>query len=118
MTCTPLWVTHYLRTHSCTAHVLQCYSATVHLLRSFSRVCSAVVYHLGVSPATSIQHNVCHDVESYTYGAFGIYLDQASTFVNVSYNLVYRTQCAGFFQHYGRNNTVVNNIFAGELQVE
>lgn len=70
------------------------------------------IYHLGVSPRTSIDHNVCHDVESYTYGGFGIYLDQASSFVNVSSNLVYRTQCAGFFQHYGRGNTVVNNVFA------
>ncbi len=74
------------------------------------------IYTLGVQPDSVISGNVIHDVRTgelaTTYGGWGIYLDEGSTGFTVKENLVYGCGSQGFHQHYGRENQVVNNIFA------
>jgi uncharacterized protein (TIGR03437 family) len=66
-------------------------------------------------------HDIAHDPTGNGYGGWGIYLDQGSSFVTVTNNLVYNTLASGFtynaslsgtYQLNGTPNTVANNIFA------
>ena len=70
------------------------------------------IYNLGVSAGLLIDHNVCHDTEAATYGAWGLYLDEGSSDGTVSNNIVYNTYAAALHLHYGSNLSIVNNVFA------
>jgi len=70
------------------------------------------IYTLGPSPGTVIRCNVFHDIESYSYGGRGIYFDQATTGILAENNLVYGVKGGAFCMHFGKDNRVVNNIFA------
>ena len=70
------------------------------------------IYTLGIQDGTVIANNVIHSVHSFATFAWGVYLDEGSSRILVTNNVVYHTGWAGLFQHYGANNTVTNNVFA------
>jgi len=65
------------------------------------------IYNLGASPGSVIRGNHIHDV----WGG-GIYPDEGSAGLTIENNLVYRCLNGAFTLHYGKDNTVRNNIFA------
>ncbi len=69
------------------------------------------IYTLGVQPGTVIRCNTIYNVQAYQYGGWGIYLDEGSSYIVVEGNTVYDTTHGGFHQHYGRCNTVRDNVF-------
>jgi putative cofactor-binding repeat protein len=70
------------------------------------------IYTLGIQPGTVITGNVIRNVFSYAVFMWGIYLDEGTSEIVVSNNVVYNTGWSSLFQHYGANNTIINNVFA------
>jgi parallel beta-helix repeat protein len=70
------------------------------------------IYTLGVQSGTVIRNNLIHDVWAFTYGGWGIYLDEGSSDILAEDNIVYHCKSAGFHQNYGQDNIMRNNIFA------
>jgi parallel beta-helix repeat protein len=70
------------------------------------------IYVLGVQRGSVIANNVIKNVFSYAMYMWGIYLDEGTSDIVVSNNVVYNTGWASMFQHYGANNTIINNVFA------
>lgn len=69
------------------------------------------IYTLGTQDGV-IRNNVVHDVTAFAERGRGIYLDEGSTRMLVENNVVYRCMSSGFHLHYGKENTIRNNIFA------
>jgi parallel beta-helix repeat protein len=73
------------------------------------------IYTLGVQPGTTIRGNLIHDVKCANYGGWGIYLDEGSSHILVEDNITHDTSNEGFYQHYGRENILRNNIFTAGM---
>ncbi|MFC1462842.1 right-handed parallel beta-helix repeat-containing protein, partial [Verrucomicrobiota bacterium] len=70
------------------------------------------IYTLGVQPGTVLRNNLIHGVRSAHYGGMCIYPDQGSSHILIENNVCYDTDETVFHQNYGRENVIVNNIFA------
>ena len=76
------------------------------------------IYTLGVAPGSACIGNLFYDVCAHDYGGWGIYHDEGSTGWRDESNVCWNCTCvtaaggAGFHQHYGATNLLVNNIFA------
>ncbi len=69
------------------------------------------VYLLGKQQGTIVRGNLVHDIKAYDYGGRGIYTDEGASYVTVEGNVVYNTSHAPCHQHFGKQNTIRNNIF-------
>ncbi|MDO9238269.1 MAG: right-handed parallel beta-helix repeat-containing protein [Aquabacterium sp.] len=79
------------------------------------------IYTLGRGPGTVISGNLIRQVQDYPLygaGAWGIYNDEGSSDILVDGNVVQGTRSGGYHLHYGRDNTVRNNLFADGGQAE
>lgn len=76
------------------------------------------IYTLGKSEGTQIINNYIHHILPRQYQGHGIYLDQSTTGVIVSNNIVFDCMDSGFFQHYGENNVIRNNIFMNQANIQ
>ena len=73
------------------------------------------VYTLGVQPGTRIEYNRIHDINANSYGGLRLYGDEGSSYILLQGNTVYRTKSNSYGLHYGKDNTVINNIFADSM---
>ena len=72
----------------------------------------AAIYLLGTQEGTVVSDNYVHDVRSSHYGGHGIYTDEGSSYIVIERNTVVNCRDNCFYQHYGRQNIVRDNLFA------
>ena len=70
------------------------------------------IYLLGIQPGTRVYNNLVHDVSCRVYGGWALYADEGSAHEVWENNVCYDCTRNAFHQHYGRENTVRNNVFA------
>lgn len=70
------------------------------------------IYTLGASFDTVITNNVIMNVNSISYGGWGMYNDEGSEGIRWENNLVVNTSTDSYHTHFGRSNMVVNCIMA------
>ena len=70
------------------------------------------VYLLGAQPGTVVRANEIFDVTCRSYGAWCLYTDEGSGMVLLEDNVCYDVAENCFHQHYGKMNTIRNNVFA------
>lgn len=68
------------------------------------------IYFLGKQPGTVVRNNLVHDVRGFRYGGTGIYTDEGSSYIIIENNILYHVQSSAFNQHYGKHNTLRNNV--------
>lgn len=79
------------------------------------------IYTVGISPGTVIAENLIREVRgysSYGAGAWGIYLDEGSSQVEIRNNVVVGTDSGGVHLNFGRSNYVRDNVFGRGVQSE
>lgn len=79
------------------------------------------IYTVGISPGTVIAENLIREVRgygSYGAGAWGIYLDEGSSQIEVKNNVVVGTDSGGMHLNFGRTNYVRDNVFGRGVQSE
>ena len=69
-------------------------------------------YHWGGRGEVHFHHNLCHGVDGYSYGGWGMYTDQTSANIVLTSNVVFNTSDAAYHNHEGNNITVSNNVLA------
>ncbi len=69
------------------------------------------IYTLGVSPGTSIDHNLVHHVAAANFGGWGILLDPASSHITVDCNVITHTSHESIHIKTGRENIIRSNFF-------
>eukprot|EP00672_Neobodo_designis_P012134 CAMPEP_0174861572 /NCGR_PEP_ID=MMETSP1114-20130205/51940_1 /TAXON_ID=312471 /ORGANISM="Neobodo designis, Strain CCAP 1951/1" /LENGTH=719 /DNA_ID=CAMNT_0016096585 /DNA_START=44 /DNA_END=2203 /DNA_ORIENTATION=+ len=75
-------------------------------------------HHLGSSPNTVFEGNLCHDIQAYDGEGYGLWTDQGSQGITMRNNVVYRAKGTAYSLHDSRNLTIDNNVFAFPQQIE
>lgn len=70
------------------------------------------IYLLGRQAGTIISGNRIINVKGYKHMAWGIYLDEGTSYITIENNVIANTLSPGLTTHFGVYNTVRNNVFA------
>ena len=70
------------------------------------------IYLLGRQHGTIVRNNHIHDIVSAHYGGWALYTDEGSSGIVLENNVCHDTSDNSYHQHFGKMNTVRNNIFA------
>lgn len=72
------------------------------------------IYLLGKQHGTVIEGNIIHTVNCRNYGGWGMYLDEGTSYVRITRNVIFDTQCECVNQHFGSYNILSNNVFIAD----